>query len=257
MVMDQLFAAAIAGDADARARLEIEADKLDKDEQTILHIESRRGNTEHVRFILREFAHKNLLVNLNLYKWTALHLAAHFGHIEVVKVLIDAARLLPSFSSANGHNPVSSFQAFLRQVSGYLNTALHMAVEKGYVDIVKLLVEADPNDRHIQDNERKTPLYLAADLGYFNVVKVICTTCTALSFDGPDGTALHEALRKVKKGKEDHRDAIKVIINAAKRSSCFEALSNGLDSSGCTVLQLAVNTDWADVVKLILEEDPA
>ena len=73
MDKDALYATAITRDADAIAALEMHADKLNRYEETILHTESENGNIEHVRFILTEFADKNLLVKLNKFKQTALH----------------------------------------------------------------------------------------------------------------------------------------------------------------------------------------
>lgn len=197
------FAEAIAGDAISRAALEMKADTLDKEGKTILHVESIRGDTERVRYIVKEFANINLLVKLDRFKQTALQHAAHHGHTQVVKVLLDAARHLPS-SSANDytHDRVGSFQEFSRQANVQMgNTALHIAVLNGNVEIVKLLVQADPNDNHVQNNEGKTPVYIAVEKGYKDIIKEICSTCTALCLDGPGRTtALHALIQNVGQG---------------------------------------------------------
>ncbi|XP_074356752.1 uncharacterized protein LOC141696521 [Apium graveolens] len=196
---DYCFADAIAGDAISRAALAIEADILNKDGRTILHLESMRGDTKRVEYIVREFANKNLLVKLDTLNQTALHLAAHHGYTQVVEVLINAAALLPSSSA----NSVSSFHAFIRQANRRMgNTALHLATLNDNVAIVKLLVEADPNDSHVKNNEGRTPIYIAVEKGYKDIVKEICTTCTALSLDGPGGsaTALHALIQNIGQG---------------------------------------------------------
>ena len=187
MQKDALYAAAIARDADAIAALEMHADKLDMNDRTILHIESKEGNTEHVRFILRQFAHKNLLVKQDDQMETALTWAAYSGHTEVAKVLIDAAKHLPS---SEDYNPITSFQAFLRLGDKDMDTALHIAVIHNKEEIVKLLVEADPSDTHTQNNEGKTPMYIAVDKGFNDIAEIISTTCTAPSLDGPDGSTV-------------------------------------------------------------------
>ncbi|XP_074346116.1 uncharacterized protein LOC141684877 [Apium graveolens] len=205
------FANAIAGDPISRAALEMEANLLKEAGETMLHVESKKGVVENVRFI----------------KQTALYLAADRGHAQVVEALLDAARRnLPSASANDDtlHNPISSFQDFIRQANGQMgNTALHLAVLTDNVAIVKLLVKADPND--------KTPVYIAAENGFKDVVKEMCTSCAALSLDGP-----------------------------AKRWSTgaeFEALFCRTDEFGSTVLQLVVERNNADAVRLILQEDPA
>lgn len=199
------FADAIAGDPISKAAMEMESDRLIQEGKTILHVESMRGDTERVRYIVNELGKKNLLVKLDTLKQTALHLAAHHGHTQVVEILIDAAvNNLPSSSAKEDtHNPVGSFQDFIRQATGQMgNTALHLAVLKGNVAIVKLLVDADPNDNHVPNNDGKTPIYIAGEKGYTDIVKEFCRTCTALSLDGPGGrtTALHALIQSISPG---------------------------------------------------------
>ncbi|WOG86575.1 hypothetical protein DCAR_0205790 [Daucus carota subsp. sativus] len=190
MDLDTLFDAAMAGDAAATAELEIEADRLYRFEETILHLQSEKGNTERVKFILRKFAHKNLLAKLSRYKHTALHLAIYEGQTEVAEVLIDAACDLPP-PSDDDHNPkLTSFQAFVRQGDKDMDTALHAAVLRGNATIVKRLVEADPTDTHIQNNDGKTPMYIAVENGLNHIAEIISTTCKAPSLDGPDGSTV-------------------------------------------------------------------
>ena len=202
MDKDALYSAAIAGDDDAIAALEMHADKLNKYEETILHTESENGNTEHVQFILKEFAEKKLLVKLNKYKQTALHLASCEGHTEVAEILINTARqLLPP--SLDDDNPVTTFQAFLWQADDEMETALHDAVRKGNVGLVKLLVEADPSHPHTQNSEGETPIYIAVERGYYDIAKMICTTSTAdPNLDAPAGrtTVLHILINNLDKG---------------------------------------------------------
>ncbi|KAL8090981.1 hypothetical protein AgCh_040164 [Apium graveolens] len=256
------FADAIAGDVVSKAALEMEADILNEEGKNILHVESMRGYTERVRYIVREFANKNLLVKLDGSKQTALHLAADHGHDQVVAVLIDAARHLPSSSFSSENSQVTPFQAFIRKATIPMrNTALHLAVLNVNVAIVKLLIQADPNDNHIQNSDGKTPIYIAAEKGYKDIVKEICTTCTALSLDGPGGrtTALHALIQNIGQVTEEAVDVIRMIIDSAKRWSGvdFEALFSRTNELGSTVLQLAVDRNSEDAVKLILEEDPA
>lgn len=64
---------------------------------------------------------------------------------------------------------------------------------------------------------------------------------------------------------EENRDAIRMIINAAKLSSSaedaphltFEGLFKRTDELGRTVLQLAVEKSYVHAVEIILRQDPA
>nr|XP_017224209.1 PREDICTED: serine/threonine-protein phosphatase 6 regulatory ankyrin repeat subunit B-like [Daucus carota subsp. sativus] len=238
MDRDALFVAAIAGDGDAIAKLDMEADKLDRYERTILHTESMNGNTEHVRFILREFANKNLLVKLGNQQENALAWAAYYGHTEVVGLLIEAARDLPP-------DPITSVQAYLRHADQDSETALHAAIKGGSLDAVKLLVEADPTDTHIQNKLGETPMYMAVENGYTEIVEVISKTCKACFLDGPDGsTALHAA---VKNDDDDSLEVVKVLIDAARRLPPSADPDNDItDSNAVTSFQSASDNDNTD-----------
>ncbi|KAL8090970.1 hypothetical protein AgCh_040153 [Apium graveolens] len=259
------LADAIAGDPISRAALEMEADKRNQEGETILHVESKKGVLENVRFITSAFANKNLLDMLDNKNQTALYLAADRGHTQVVKALLDAASC--NWPSTSAHNPVGSFQAFIRHTGPMQNTALHLAVLKRNVAIVKLIVEVNPNDSHVKNNEGKTPIYIAAENGYKDIIEEICTTCTALSLDGPRGnmTALHALIQKTCQATEENRHAIWMMINAAKHSSSaenaphlsFEALFTRIDELGRTVLELAVEKSNVHAVDIILKQDPA
>ncbi|KAL8090682.1 hypothetical protein AgCh_039933 [Apium graveolens] len=264
MDLDPVFAAAIAGDADALAKLDMIADgALHNNDKTILHKESEKGNIKHVRFILDKFKHKKLLVKLSTRRsHTALHLAVQGKHTEVVKALIEEARNLPSSTSSSANPPISPFQAFLREVDHDKDTALHAAVYAGHFEIVMLLVKADPDDPHTKNTKGKTPMYIAAKGGYQKMVKKMCETCTAPSLDGPGGsTALHAAIKKLRKGKFKN-DVITMLVDAAERSSSsntsFEAIFNKTHhKTNHTVLELAVERNHVEVVEMILQRDPA
>ena len=188
------FADAIAGDAISIAALKMKADNVNELGETILQVESKKGEIQNVRFIVSALANESLLGKLDRLEQTALHLAAHNGYTQVVEVLIDAAK---HFLSS------SHFLDFIRKAACPMkNTALHLAVLNDNVEIVKLLTKADPDDRHVRNNEGKTPIYIAAENGYKDIVKEICMTCPNLSLDGPDGrtTALHALIQNTGQG---------------------------------------------------------
>ncbi|XP_074374830.1 uncharacterized protein LOC141715252 [Apium graveolens] len=208
-----------------------------------------------------------LLIKVDKDKQTALHHAARSGHIEVVEILIDAARRIwPSSATTDDpSNSPSHFEDFLRRADYKGNTALHEAVRSGAVATVERLVNADPNDRHTQNWDGETPMYDAVQRRHYDIVKMMCKTCTAPSLDGPKGhSALHAAIEEFYNESTD-KDRFMVLMDSAKRSSLlqngpdnyFKSLFDRVDHQNRTLLSLAVLTNNLDVVKLILEEDPA
>lgn len=198
MEREILYKNALDGILSAKSELRERAKRLSKHNRTILHVASKDGSIKQVQYILQEFAKYNFLGKLDSNEETALHVAASYGHTEVVKGLIDAARSLPLTSADD--DPIAGFRKFVRQPNNKKNTALHLAVSNGNVDCAELLVKADPDDRHIQNDDGYTPIYLAAEMGYNETVKMFCRVCTTPTFHGPEGTtALHAAIKKLSK----------------------------------------------------------
>lgn len=128
MDKDALYPAAVAGASVVISKLEMQVDVLIGYETTILHTESEHENTEHVRFIVQEFANKNILIRLDTFPQTALHLASYYGQAEVVEIHIDAAR--------KACGTIDDFQAFLTQAERDLDTAGDSAWSLAYGEAV-------------------------------------------------------------------------------------------------------------------------
>ncbi len=113
--------------------------------------------------------------------WTALHLAAFFGHREMVKLLLDKGASIdtPSKSKASyGNSPLQAAVAmgrneivelllerganvnFIQQPGGF--TPLHIAASRNDLKIVQLLVDSGANDHAITDDGKK-PLDIAKE----------------------------------------------------------------------------------------------
>lgn len=118
--------------------------------------------------------------------WTALHLAAFFGHAECAVALIDAGASLDAWASNDQMNqPLHTAAAgnHADVVALLLNhgadvttsygegfTALHAAAQNGNLAIVELLLdnEAPP---HPALADGRTPLDLAAEQGHLEIVE--------------------------------------------------------------------------------------
>lgn len=78
-----------------------------------------------------------------------------------------------------------------------METALHLAVVGEHLDVVNLILEADSTYPHDDKNRKlKTPIYIAAEQGYTNIVKRLCKTSEfGYTTLGPKNqTALHAAI---------------------------------------------------------------
>ena len=85
--------------------------------------------------------------------WTALHLAAFFGHLEAAARLLEAGASLAAVSR-----------------NSLTNTPLHAAVAGGRSDVSLFLIERGA-DVDAVDSGRHTPLHIAAEAGYLPVVE--------------------------------------------------------------------------------------
>ncbi len=120
--------------------------------------------------------------------WTALHLAAFFGHTEAVGQLLDAGAPVSAVSknsmrntplhaaTAGGHRAAAILliergaDVHLADAGGH--TPLHIAAENGLAEVVRALLTAGA-DPHAVDAEQKTPLSRAAARNHTQIVDLI------------------------------------------------------------------------------------
>lgn len=129
---------------------------------------------------IREFAYDG---------WTALHLAAFFGHGAVVRRLVAAGADMRAISK-----------------NSIRNTPLHAAVAGGHVAPALWLIEQGA-DVNAADGGGHTPLHIAAEAGYVPVVKALLDRgADAHAVDGEDKTPLSRAAAR-------HHTAVVDLIN--------------------------------------------
>lgn len=154
-------------------------------------------------------ANKKVLFKVNGDEETALHLAARRGHVNVLEVLLNAARLLDSStSSANDihpDHPISLLNDFVWHPNRNKDNALHLALSYSNYRIASLLVEyGSPRYGHDFKNKMgETPVYLAVKLGNEGLVRVMCEYWEGgVALDGPDDftTVLHAVIIKFRPG---------------------------------------------------------
>ncbi|PJZ52998.1 ankyrin repeat domain-containing protein [Leptospira adleri] len=103
------------------------------------------GDLEETKRLIGEFPEE--INSLSKDGWSALHLASYFGHLEIVRFLIDAGADLSLTSKSK---------------MSYGNSALHSAIATGRKPVVELLLEKGADANAIQNPGSITPLHIAA-----------------------------------------------------------------------------------------------
>ncbi|XP_065091614.1 ankyrin-1-like [Ochlerotatus camptorhynchus] len=172
-----------------------------KDKDTPLHLAIRYDQTmEVVRLLVKRSADQNIR---NKKLRTPLHMAAHFDRKSIVNILINAENL--NSQDSNGCTP------------------LHLAVEKGVVEVVKALIHHTANVLIQQAKDKWTPLHLAARHGRSEIAKLLIdASADAIEARHKDNsTALHLAACN------GHVDTVRLLIDhSADDKENFYSLLN-------------------------------
>ncbi len=215
---------------------------------------ARAGNLEVVKL----FVQAGMDVNNSRQADTgfaALHYAALYGHLEVVKYLVGRGASLtlnsnsgdtPLHYAATGHLAVVKYLVEKgARASGPTNnrgeTPLYNAVRNGHLAVVKYLVEKGTNvtTANIYDN---SPLHYAAQNGYLAVVKYLVEKGASFTLTNNRGeTPLHDAVS------HGHLAVVKYLVEKG-------ASLTATDRHGYTPLHDAARSGRLLVVKYLVEK---
>lgn len=198
--------------------VDIDVDTRDEDERSALHLAAGYGHGELVVVLLQKGATKDAVDKDGR---TPLHLAAGNGHLPAVHALVGA-----------------SVDTSLRDhVTG--STPLHDAADYGHDRVVSALLQKGA-DTNILDDDGDTPLLLAIDQGYSGVVTTLLGAGADCSIRQPDGdSAVHLAVRL------GHGAIVSALIGSgADMYAC--------DGNGQPPLHIAVNGGHHDIVDTLL-----
>ena len=191
-------------------------DELTPMENTVLHIAAQFGKQKCVDLILKEHSDSSLLRRVNKHGDTPLHLAAREGYQKVVEALIHAAKPQPPQPS-DIENGVEFHEGMLRTMNQEGDTALHEAVRYRHPKVVKLLIKEDAKFTYGPNHKGNTPLYMAAERGFDDLVDIILeNSVTSSDHRGLKGrTALHAAVIS----KHPGNYLISIWLNVCQRSA--------------------------------------
>ncbi|XP_063941175.1 uncharacterized protein LOC135149402 [Daucus carota subsp. sativus] len=244
-VVAKCYADAIGGDPISRAALEIEADTPNKEGETILHVESKNGAIENVRFILSAFAKKNLLVRLDNRKQSALHLAARHGHAKVVEALLSAVkRNLPPSSALH-----ADFKPLLERSDESRRTPLELAMFHNHVNAVELILLEDPayQDGRGSRNQGLLHLISQARENKYNekIVQLLCAT-----FETGIDPNLKGVVDLIMAIQRHDADPISKLLEGDQDNKHF---LNFVDSEGWTLLHHAAYHQFDSILSVMIE----
>ncbi|KAK3206485.1 hypothetical protein Dsin_020531, partial [Dipteronia sinensis] len=248
-LMDSLYSAAADGDI---SKFEEHSKQLDQiltpNSNTILHIHitARRKprsrisqNMDFVRKIL-EMCPK-LLWKDNKKGETLLHMAARHGHADVAKYLLQECKEPYQNDQELG---IKNTRQMLQMINEAKDTALHEAVRYNHLDVVKVLTVEDRELPYDANNAGETPLYLAAERGYVEVLKEILSTCISPVDHGPNSrTALHATVIRNDIG------TTTLLLNDKR------IMKSEQDQEGWTPLHLAAHLGYIVILKKLLNKD--
>ncbi|WP_353273595.1 ankyrin repeat domain-containing protein [Wolbachia endosymbiont (group A) of Agelastica alni] len=160
-------------------------DAQDKDGKTPLHFAAQEGNLDMVQFFLNRGAN---IKAKDMYGWTPLHFASAYGKFDVVKFFLDSNINIrakdrygdtPLHLAAQNNDKSEIVESFLDSDANNINdrtnngwTPLHVAVQGNKPSTVKLLLGRGA-DIEVKDTCGQTPLDLATQKGYTDIVKIL------------------------------------------------------------------------------------
>ena len=154
-------------------------------------------------------------------------MAAHQGHLEVVRFLVESGANKDQGATDDGATP------------------LHIAAAKGRLEVVRFLVESGANKDQGTTDDGATPLHIAAAKGHLEVVRFLVESGANKDQGTTDdgATPLHIAAAK------GHLEVVRFLVESGANKG------QGARDDGVTPLVIAANGEHVEVVRCVVRSD--
>ena len=192
---------------------------------TPLHLAAHEGHVD----VVREICQDPWLLNAKGKEGkTALHLAAGQGHVETVRILCNAG----------ARHDITSGEADDGK------TALHMAAWKGHLEVVQILCQQRAVSINTPDLTGKTAVHMAAWIGKEEIVRMLCENGADIGIKSGASDHCKTAL---------HMAAFKGHLEVAQCLYQHRANLNEADLLGRTALHMAAWGGNLELVRFLCE----
>ena len=149
-----------------------------------LHVAAKTSNLEVMRMLLERVASCDIMNNMGV---TPLHVAAEQNCQEMIDLLLES-------------------NADIMAVDKDLDTPLIVAIRARHLDNVKKL--CDDMTVGMKNNKDQTPLHIAADLGFYEIVEFLIEAgANQYCIDNVGNTPLHNAVIK------KHKECVRLLLD--------------------------------------------
>ena len=221
---------------------------------TALHYSAKNDSYELVKFFTDMGMDTNLKATDGM---NCLHIAAHYGHLNLCKMLINEHNVDPQlpdnegwtalhFSARSGSYEIVKYftnmgiEINLKTKDGM--NCLHIAAFYGYLNLCKTLINKYNVDVQLPDNKEWTALHFSARGGSYEVVKYFTNMGIEISLKTKDGmNCLHIA------ADYGHLNLCKTLINE------YNVGKQVPDNDGWTALHFSARNGSYEVVKFFID----
>ncbi|XP_061164475.1 uncharacterized protein LOC133173510 [Saccostrea echinata] len=255
--------------------------------RTVLHICCLEGRTDICKYLVNNYS--QILHVTDCYGWTVLHAACLGGNVDIIDFLVTKGMDMHALTKKKEtvlyiacrygqyavceyiiHNYPQSLDIMDETVS-----VLHCAAWKGYIDIVKLLIEKGWNVRSVT-RTGDTVLHLCCRNSQLEMCQYLINNHSDLlpDRDVKGWTALHSACMggneeilsflitqgmDINELTKDSKNALHIACRYGNYAMCkylvqnYENLLHGTDKYGYSVLHSAVLGGDVDIVKMLID----